>query len=46
MMSKRQQLVVYGFATLVLILVPIPTDLGVTEASRVAAMLALACVIS
>jgi uncharacterized membrane protein YbhN (UPF0104 family) len=38
--NLQEAAVVYGFATLVLILVPIPTDLGVTEASGVAAMLA------
>jgi hypothetical protein len=31
---------VYGFATLVLVLVPLPTDLGVTEVSGAGAMLA------
>ena len=38
--NLQEAAVVNGFATLVLILVPIPTDLGVTEASGVAAMLA------
>jgi uncharacterized membrane protein YbhN (UPF0104 family) len=38
--SFRQAAVVYGFSTIVLVLTPVPTDLGTTEASGAGALLA------
>jgi uncharacterized membrane protein YbhN (UPF0104 family) len=38
--SFREAAVVYGFSTLVLVLIPVPTDLGTTEASGAGALLA------
>jgi len=38
--SFREAAVVYGFSTLVLVLTPVPTDLGTTEASGAGALLA------
>lgn len=38
--SFRDAAVVYGFSTLVLVLTPVPTDLGTTEASGAGALLA------
>jgi uncharacterized membrane protein YbhN (UPF0104 family) len=38
--SFREAAVVYGFSTLILVLTPVPTDLGTTEASGAGALLA------